>query len=78
MMLNQRTILQHVNQVFIFLQNNIEEGHIYLLCRHRRDQGTENMGLFLYELDHQNDANCLAFIPVWMLNIFRIIIIIIK
>ena len=62
----KRNIL-HLNQVLVFLRDNVQQDHSYLLRRHRHNEASQNMGVFLYEVVNQNDINSLEFVPPWML-----------
>ena len=62
----KRNIL-HLNQVLVFLKNNVQQDGSYLLRRHRHNDASQNMGVFLYEVDNQNDINSVEFVPHWML-----------
>ena len=64
----ETNILRHLNQVLLFLRNNVEEDRSYLLSRHRRNGAPQDMGVFLYEVVDPDDINRLQFVPPWMLN----------
>ncbi|CAF1272770.1 unnamed protein product [Adineta steineri] len=61
-------LLQHLHQVLRFLQANVQEKRNYILYRHPRNQSSNDMGLFLYEITNPNDIQRLQFMPRWMLE----------
>ncbi|CAF4262479.1 unnamed protein product [Adineta steineri] len=59
-------------KVFLFLQDNVQEARSYLLRRHRYDESSRDMDLFLYEVTDREDVQTLEFVPNWMLKKLQI------
>ncbi|CAF1017138.1 unnamed protein product [Adineta steineri] len=64
--------LRYLNQVLLFLQDNVQEARSYLLCRYRHDESSRDMDLFLYEVTDREDMQTLEFVPNWMLKKLQI------
>ncbi|CAF1339333.1 unnamed protein product [Adineta steineri] len=59
-------------KVLLFLQDNVQEARSYLLRRHRHDESSRDMDLFLYEVTDREDMQTLEFVPNWMLKKLQI------